>query len=224
MSQPSADNISVGGLCQTPLICFDSLLKNCPSKSYDSRDSNFTSPHPSLYSDRSFPSSTSFPFSNPSSSALHTTVDSLKSARFLTTRTSAAFVRHTLNSLLSWSNSGIPSNASSLATLVFSSTVCILAITCSAALASGNCVAPTSSGETQDLVPLSPAVLTAWRKRTTVSAANKSPVPLKTQSMDGTSILNKRGERLARAVEPTMEIVDDEDEKSTEVMMMWGMR
>lgn len=66
--------------------------------------------------------------------------------------------------------------------------------------------------------------MAAWRKRTMVSAANISPVPLKKQSMAGKSILNNRGERSARAVEPTMEMVGDEDEKLTEVMMMWGMR
>lgn len=51
-----------------------------------------------------------------------------------------------------------------------------------------------------------------------------SPVPVKTQSMLGTPILNRRGERSARAVEPTMEMVGDEDKNLTEVMMMWGMR
>lgn len=49
-------------------------------------------------------------------------------------------------------------------------------------------------------------------------------MPLKTQSMEGTSILNKRDERSAHAVEPMMEMVGDEDVKLTEVMMMWGMR
>ena len=53
-----------------------------------------------------------------------------------------------------------------------------------------------------------------------------SPVPLKKQSIAGTSILKRRGEPSARAVEPTTEVVvpDVELKGETEVMMMCGMR
>jgi len=50
-----------------------------------------------------------------------------------------------------------------------------------------------------------------------------SPVPLKKQSMAGTSILKKRGVWSWRAVEPTTERVGEEGVKETEVTMMWGI-
>jgi len=50
-----------------------------------------------------------------------------------------------------------------------------------------------------------------------------SPVPLKKQSIAGTSILNKRGERSARAVEPTTEMEGEAGSKRTEVTIMCAM-
>ncbi len=50
-----------------------------------------------------------------------------------------------------------------------------------------------------------------------------SPVPLKKQSIAGTSILKRRGERSTRAVEPTTEMVGEDGSKRTEVTMMWAM-
>ena len=64
----------------------------------------------------------------------------------------------------------------------------------------------------------------ASRRRTTVRAANMSPVPLKKQSIAGTSILKIRGEKEEVAVEPMMDILVDVEGRWTEVMIMWGMR
>jgi hypothetical protein len=50
-----------------------------------------------------------------------------------------------------------------------------------------------------------------------------SPVPLKKQSMAGTSMLKQRADRSLRAVEPTMEIVGEEESKRMDVTMRWGM-
>ena len=49
-----------------------------------------------------------------------------------------------------------------------------------------------------------------------------SPVPLKKQSIAGTSILKRREERSERAVEPTTEIVSEVGGRRTEVTMMWA--
>ncbi len=62
--------------------------------------------------------------------------------------------------------------------------------------------------------------MVASRRRTTVKAANMSPVPLKKQSMAGTSIRKHRGDPSLRAVEPTMERVGEEESKRMDVMMM----
>ena len=51
-----------------------------------------------------------------------------------------------------------------------------------------------------------------------------SPVPLKKQSIAGTSILKIRGEKEEVAVEPMMDILVDVEGRWTEVMTMWGMR
>lgn len=64
----------------------------------------------------------------------------------------------------------------------------------------------------------------ASRKRTTVRAANMSPVPLKKQSIAGTSILKIRGDKEEVAVEPMMDILVDVEGRQTEVTIMWGMR
>ena len=64
----------------------------------------------------------------------------------------------------------------------------------------------------------------ASRRRTTVRAANISPVPLKKQSIAGTSILNIRGEKDEVAVEPMMDILVEVEGRHTEVTIMWGMR
>ena len=50
-----------------------------------------------------------------------------------------------------------------------------------------------------------------------------SPVPEKKQSRAGTSILNRRGEYSEDAVEPMMEMVSEDKEKRTEVIMMCGI-
>lgn len=64
----------------------------------------------------------------------------------------------------------------------------------------------------------------ASRRRTTVRAANMSPVPLKKQSIAGTSMLKIRGEKEEVAVEPMMDIVVEVEGRRTEVTIMWGMR
>ena len=64
----------------------------------------------------------------------------------------------------------------------------------------------------------------ASRRRTTVRAANMSPVPLKKQSIAGTSILKIRGEKEEVAVEPMMDILVEVEGRHTEVTIMWGMR
>ncbi len=51
-----------------------------------------------------------------------------------------------------------------------------------------------------------------------------SPVPLKKQSMAGTSILKLRGERSVRAVEPTIDMFVGESGKRTEVTIICGIR
>lgn len=51
-----------------------------------------------------------------------------------------------------------------------------------------------------------------------------SPVPLKKQSIAGTSILKIRGEKVDVAVEPMMDIVVEVEGRRTEVTIMWGMR
>lgn len=97
------------------------------------------------------------PLQNPS--ALHFTSGNLRSVRFLTTLTSAAFVmRKFIRFLLS--SAGAPSsdslsfstcaNTSSCAFFVLSKIACMLPNTFSAALAKGKSVASTSSGESQD--------------------------------------------------------------------------
>ena len=64
----------------------------------------------------------------------------------------------------------------------------------------------------------------ASRRRTTVRAANMSPVPLKKQSIAGTSILKIRGEKEEVAVEPMMDILVEVEGRHTEVTIMWEMR
>lgn len=64
----------------------------------------------------------------------------------------------------------------------------------------------------------------ASRRRTTVRAANMSPVPLKKQSIAGTSILKIREEKEEVAVEPMMDMVLEVEGRRTEVTIMWGMR
>ena len=49
-------------------------------------------------------------------------------------------------------------------------------------------------------------------------------MPLKKQSIAGTSILKIRGEKEEVAVEPMMDIVVEVEGRLTEVTMMWGMR
>ena len=51
-----------------------------------------------------------------------------------------------------------------------------------------------------------------------------SPVPLKKQSIAGTSILKIRGEKVEVAVEPRIDILVDVEGRWTEVMIMWGIR
>lgn len=72
------------------------------------------------------------------------------------------------------------------------------------ACANGRSVAATLSGDTHDLVArrLSPAAETASLSLATVNAANMSPVPLKKQSIAGTSTRKRRGEPSDLVVEP----------------------
>lgn len=49
-------------------------------------------------------------------------------------------------------------------------------------------------------------------------------MPLKKQSMAGTSTLKIRGEKSERAVEPMMDMVEGLSGRLMEVTMMWGMR
>ena len=49
-------------------------------------------------------------------------------------------------------------------------------------------------------------------------------MPLKKQSIAGTSILKIRGEKVEVAVEPRMDILVDVEGRWTEVMIMWGIR
>ena len=51
-----------------------------------------------------------------------------------------------------------------------------------------------------------------------------SPVPLKKQSIAGTSILKIRGVKEEVEVEPMMDIVVEVGGRRTEVTIMWGMR
>ena len=64
----------------------------------------------------------------------------------------------------------------------------------------------------------------ASHRRTTVRPANMSPVPLKKQSIAGTSILKIRGENEEVAVEPMIDIVVEVQGSLTEVTIMWGTR
>ena len=57
-----------------------------------------------------------------------------------------------------------------------------------------------------------------------VKAANMSPVPLKWQSIAGTSILKSLGELSKRAVDPIIEIVGEAASNRTDVMMICGSR
>jgi len=182
-----------------------------------------------LYRSRSSSDASSLVYTS-NGCAWYCTFGCFRSSRFLTSLTSAALVFHRCILISPFSAfSDVPIgpciafNTSSLAFFVFSSTACVLASTFSAAFASGKSAASTSSGESQDVVLFSLASVTASRKRTTVRAANMSPVPLKKQSIAGTSILKRRGEPSARAVEPTTERVGEAASKLTDVTTMCGM-
>ena len=145
-----------------------------------------------------------------------------KSSKFLTSLISAAFVfrkcsRFELGSSISSVGPKLLSS-SSLATIVFSKTECMLARTFSTARAKGRSNTSTLSAGSQDRTPFSFAVVDASRNRTTINAANISPVPLKKQSISGTSILNILGVPSARREEPITESVDFEVDSS------WGKR
>ena len=69
----------------------------------------------------------------------------------------------------------------------------------------------------------SPKDTVASRKRTMVKAANKSPVPLKKQLIEGTSIWNRRGAPFEYLEEPITEMVGEDLLKRTEVTTTCGI-
>lgn len=105
----------------------------------------------------------------------------------------------------------------------------MLAKTLSVAFARGNSDAMTSSSLIHEVLVRSPvSANTASRRRTTIRAANMSPVPLKKQSMAGICTRNTRGIGLVREV--TVDPMTDNEGPApglgneTEVMMICGMR
>lgn len=115
--------------------------------------------------------------------ARNSTCGNLKQSKCLTNLSSAALLLANLAPAPAFSPFTTPAVPTPfpIAPLVLVNTSCILANTRSTARASGSSKASTSSALRQASTPLRSPVLfhTASRMRTTVSAANMSPVPLK---------------------------------------------